>query len=747
MSNRPQNATFGPRLSLAAQLMLLIGVLSLGPLVVTNYHGYDRSRQLIAELSLQTLQHTAWVGATETDSFIDERRRLINSLAAGNVHMVEATREAAALVDAPADEQPALTALERHLRAKAAGVGDDVALYVLSPQAVVLGSSLGPAERGQHRPDDGCLQAAGNEESGSLRRQDSSKFFVAAPLPELEGASKGVLCGRFDFVVYEELDRIALAQSPVQRISILDSNATTLADIGASRTPPDVLERVVAQRAEPGQVWTGTDHEGPTRFVSVVPLRSADWLVVAEVLESEALVVLDDLKRRVVWMGSIFVLLVILGMIVMVKKTIAPLRDLLGATRNMTRGQLAQRVDSRGPREVAELADVFNQMSRHVAELHDTLEERVAQRTEELHRNKAFTELLFDSLEENLVVLDADARIIDANQTALCTYGEDIVGRHASEVLGEAWPSRDNRLLLEELDAEQPLTYERVHTCGGKPEIMSLQLFLLPPSERDGGQRVLMVSRKITDEKQQHAHEVHGEKVSAYALMAASVAHEIGNPLSSISAQLQLARRKDDPDFTERVLEIIDQEVERISRLLRDITDFAGRQSRRPSLVCWNRVAQDAVRLLRHDPRGRFAEFELDLQEDLASVTANPDHCLQVLINLGLNGLDAMDGRGTLTVETALEDDQVLVRVVDQGPGVAPELREQIFEPYFSTKDQPHSTGLGLFISRRVVEQMGGQLDVEDTDDAGATFVIRMPVDAQPHRPGSTTAPAGAEHI
>ncbi len=463
-----------------------------------------------------------------------------------------------------------------------------------------------------------------------------------------------------------------------------------------------------------------TNYYGYERSHALIEEMSAE----ADIPHSEAIVVLDDLKRQVFWMGSGFVLVVILGMLLMVRHTVGPLRELLAAASNMSRGQLAQRVDTRGPREIAELAEVFNSMSRHVAELHDTLEERVDQRTEELRQNQAFSELLFDSMDESLAVIDSDFRVVKANRAAHGTYGEDIVGKSYAEVFeGPSQPGEDCPL-AEALRGTKPVECERVYESNGTSEIMHMQLFPLPPSQGQDSDRVLLVSRKITEEKQEQANQVHGGKVSAYALMAASVAHEIGNPLSSISAHLQLAARKQDPEYTEKVLEIVREQVERINRLLREITEFSVRQSSRETMVSWNQVADDALRLLRHDPRGRFAEFELDLADELPSVKANPDHCLQVLLNLGLNGLDAMDGRGTLRIATGVEDGSVVVRVTDEGPGVPEEMRQKIFEPYFSTKKSDDGTGLGLFISRRILEQSGGRLEYEDTPDAGATFVI-----------------------
>ncbi len=450
-----------------------------------------------------------------------------------------------------------------------------------------------------------------------------------------------------------------------------------------------------------------------------------------------AMAALQELTRRVFWIGSGFVLMIVGVMIVMVRKTVEPLRDLVRATREMGRGQLVQHVDTGGPREVAELGDVFNAMSAHVAELHRTLEDRVEQRTAELARNQAFSQLLFNALHENLIVIDDDLRIIEANDAARATYGEGLVGKPCYEVFEDGGDctscSGAGRCPVRmALERGEPVQDERVHINDRRAEIMLTQAFPLPTQPGEDSHQVLMVTRPISQEKQERAAEAAGEKVSAYALMAASVADEIGNPLSSISAQLQLVRRKNDPAFTQKALTVIKEQVTRISALLRDITAFSSRQSNRATLVYWNQLAEDVVRLLKHDPRGRFAAFDLDLADELPAVFADAESSFQVLLDLGQNALDAMEGHGTVSIRTRLDDngDTVVVRVHDTGPGVAPQAQSHIFEPYFTTKSGTSESGLGLFIGRRIVEQMGGSLDYEPVDgtQAGATFVLRMPV-------------------
>ena len=150
------------------------------------------------------------------------------------------------------------------------------------------------------------------------------------------------------------------------------------------------------------------------------------------------------------------------------------------------------------------------------------------------------------------------------------------------------------------------------------------------------------------------------------------------------------------------------------------------------TLVQLNDVVEDVVRLVAHDPRARQVKIEKRPAPGLPGVRAKEDHLMQVLLNLSLNAIDAMANGGTLTVETQAQDGTVQVRIGDTGPGIPPQVLGRIFEPFFTTKPAGRGTGLGLFVSRDIVESLGGKLEVEKTGEDGTVFVVRLPRDTPP---------------
>jgi C4-dicarboxylate-specific signal transduction histidine kinase len=239
---------------------------------------------------------------------------------------------------------------------------------------------------------------------------------------------------------------------------------------------------------------------------------------------------------------------------------------------------------------------------------------------------------------------------------------------------------------------------------------------------------VIGIGRSVSDEKRLQAQMLHQEKMASFGLLAAGVAHEIGNPLAAIKSQLH--RVSNDPKSAPvtETFDVVNSEVGRIGRLLRDLIDFSRRPRDRVVLLSINQVIRDVTRLLEHDPRSRNVPVELELAEGLPGIRGREDGLFQVLLNLGLNALDAMPDGGHLKVLSRLANDEVVVKVSDCGSGIPQELWQRVFEPFFTTKDPERGTGLGLFVSRAIAADFGGRLSLEKSDAKGTTFAIHIAV-------------------
>lgn len=225
-----------------------------------------------------------------------------------------------------------------------------------------------------------------------------------------------------------------------------------------------------------------------------------------------------------------------------------------------------------------------------------------------------------------------------------------------------------------------------------------------------------------------HARMRHSEKLSALGRLAASVAHDINNPLSAILSYLYLLKYELPNEAALREdISIIERQVEVIAELVRRLQNFSRPPKTTRLQINVTQVLDDVVKLIGKDLQKRKIELEYAPMENLPPILAAPDQISEVVMNLLVNARDAMPEGGALKVTVFWEAGYVGIRVSDTGGGIPPEIKERIFEPFFTTKGE-QGTGLGLAICSRIVTEHGGDITVESTPGAGTTFTVRLPV-------------------
>jgi len=217
---------------------------------------------------------------------------------------------------------------------------------------------------------------------------------------------------------------------------------------------------------------------------------------------------------------------------------------------------------------------------------------------------------------------------------------------------------------------------------------------------------------------------VEKEKMVAIGQMASGIAHEIGNPLSSISSIVQMLKRYGAEAPVTEQLELIQTHIQRISTTVRQLGSLA-----RPSPQRWDKasigtILDDAVRLISFDRRARNVKIDLRCPKPLPQTYAHRGRLQQVFINLLLNALDAMPGGGKLLVSAKHVGGIIRVEVCDNGCGIAVAAGRRVFEPFFTTKEPGHGTGLGLSVSYGIVREHGGTIDFDSRPDQGTTFTV-----------------------
>jgi signal transduction histidine kinase len=224
---------------------------------------------------------------------------------------------------------------------------------------------------------------------------------------------------------------------------------------------------------------------------------------------------------------------------------------------------------------------------------------------------------------------------------------------------------------------------------------------------------------------------IRSERLAALGRLASGIAHEVGNPLGAIAGFTEVARGRLGPGSGEvdDLLARIAVESARIDRLVRDMLDFARPAEPVCVPIALQAVVESALRLARVQPRFKEVEPVLDLPADLPPVVADEGRLAQVFLNLFLNAGDAMGGRGRVRVDAAGGEGGVRIQVADEGPGIPPQHLARVFDPFFTTKAPGSGTGLGLAVSHRLMEAMGGRIDARNAPAGGAVFELWLPVE------------------
>jgi two-component system, NtrC family, sensor kinase len=243
--------------------------------------------------------------------------------------------------------------------------------------------------------------------------------------------------------------------------------------------------------------------------------------------------------------------------------------------------------------------------------------------------------------------------------------------------------------------------------------------------EQHGAELERRVAQRSAALRASQARVIHQEKMAAFGLLAAGIAHEVGNPLAALSSLVQmLQRRKPDP-YTVEKLALADRQLGRIQRTIRELVDFARPASPAPGRVRLDEVVDEVLAVAKYYHRTGDRDLSTDVPDDLPTLAAPRDYLTQVVLNLVFNAIDATTRGGRIHVAISESPGTVTLSVSDDGRGIAPEDRAKLFQPYFTTK--PRGTGLGLFVSRQIVEELGGSLDFTSEPGSGTVFRVVLP--------------------
>jgi PAS domain S-box-containing protein len=306
----------------------------------------------------------------------------------------------------------------------------------------------------------------------------------------------------------------------------------------------------------------------------------------------------------------------------------------------------------------------------------------------------------------------------------------ELVGRQPGQIIAPEMAQQFVEMVRRVAREGQAQMIERDITLGGRR--IYLQTTFSPIVDEQGRvAAVLSISRDITIQRQMQVKMMHADRLSAVGKLAASVAHEINNPLQSVIGCLGLAQEALDEQSEDprEYLRVAREEVLRIKRIVARMRDLYRPESGEKKPTDVNALVEQVLDVSRKRCQESGVEVEWAPAADMPRLTVAPDQIKQVFLNLLLNAIDAMPGGGKLRVATTyqtVEPAGVVIRFSDSGVGIPSDIKPHIFETFYSTK--PEGSGLGLSISYNIIEQHGGRLDVDSREGEGSTFSVWLPV-------------------
>lgn len=385
------------------------------------------------------------------------------------------------------------------------------------------------------------------------------------------------------------------------------------------------------------------------------------------------------------------------------------------------------------------IEEVIEQIFARYAVLHqDTrmreLEHDRDRLKQKLDMNQQYLQNILHSAYSAIMVLDENDRFVAWNKGAT-----NIFGYLEEEVLGKTpeFLFPDDTKYQAELDFIrksvksrgffQILETERKDKNGNLISIQ-LNVSILTNNEGEYAGRSVIV-RDYTETKRLQQQIDQSEKLAVLGQLSAGIAHEIGNPLTSISSLVQILQRRADTDYTKKTLVEVKDNIDRISKIVRELVDFSRPPGTERSLIYIDEIVKTALGIVKYDNRVKEVDFKTVLAPEPPQISVIPDQLLQVFVNILFNALDAIEGRGKIKIKTEFDSVNIYTHITDNGCGIPEENIEKLFEPFFTTKTVGKGTGLGLSVSYGIIKKFNGDILVKSTVNKGSTFTIVIPVD------------------
>jgi PAS domain S-box-containing protein len=359
----------------------------------------------------------------------------------------------------------------------------------------------------------------------------------------------------------------------------------------------------------------------------------------------------------------------------------------------------------------------------------------LANLVQRLARARGLFEEIFNVLQEGVLVIASDGAIEYANTAAhrlIGLSGDELQGQTLWRLVPGLRPSLGATLDADDGEAALPVVAREFELTYPEPRTVRLYMVAFRAEGGGGGRRFAVILTDVTHDKQRTERRIEDERTSSVRLLAAGVAHELGNPLNSLTIHLQLIERKlkklkesGDVKALAESARVCRDEVQRLDGIIRH---FLEALRPRPPDLSETRLADilaDVLRFQQREFKDRGITVEAETPDTLPPIMADRDQLKQVFFNITKNAMEAMPPGGRLKIRSRADDDSVFLLFADGGVGIKAQDLVRLFEPYHTTKPGGH--GLGLMIAQRIMREHGGQIGIESKEGVGTVVTLQFP--------------------
>jgi PAS domain S-box-containing protein len=355
---------------------------------------------------------------------------------------------------------------------------------------------------------------------------------------------------------------------------------------------------------------------------------------------------------------------------------------------------------------------------------------KISQYLQDLAHDRGFLETIFNSLLEGIIVTDQQGRVIYLNRAAC-----DFFGLHGPGNIGKVLSDVVPGLLLDFITQSHEVISRDLEVFYPEHRFLNFYVAPLMSDEHESYVRTLagraIILRDITNTRRQAEENLATERSSVAMLLASEVAHEIGNPLNSLTIHLQLLERrlaklpKEQREELQHSLSVATDEVTRLDQIITQFLKAMRPVPLKLKMEDLNSVVLDVLFFFKQEIENRNINLELALEKNLPPIFLDRDQFKQALYNITRNSFQAMKEGGILRILTGCDETHLWVSIGDTGGGISTDQFDKIFQPYFTTKAD--GNGLGLLVVQRVVRAHGGEIMLESAEGKGLVFTIRLP--------------------